>query len=582
MILRPEHPKPQFRRDAWMNLNGSWGFEIDNARSGEARGLHCVDACLAGTIQVPFCPESELSGVAHKDFMLGVWYQKKVTLTGAQCAGRVALHFGAVDYECDVFVNGALAGSHKGGFVSFCLDITAHVHSGENVITVFARDDVRDTRIPRGKQCVEYASKGCYYTRTTGIWQTVWLEFTPKNYIKSAHFHTDPAQGILTVQASVAGRADFSIQAYYAGKPVGSAFTKAAAGEFTLSLTLDEIHLWQLGEGKLYDLQLSFGEDRVSSYFGLRSICMENGKFYLNGKPVFQRLVLDQGFYPQGVYTAPSDEDLAKDIDLAMDMGFNGARAHEKIFEERWLYHADRKGYLVWAEYPSWGLDHSKPDAIYSILPEWLEEIARDRNHPSIIGWCPFNETWNKFNHAQYDDLIRQIYRITKAVDPSRPCIDTSGFFHVETDIYDVHDYEQDPQEFKRRYDMLVTEGKLYEVFDPPQSYRGCYEFRQSYGGQPVFVSEYGGIRWAAGENDEHKSWGYGKDVRDAEEFKSRFQGLTDVLLDNSRMFGFCYTQLTDIEQEQNGLYTYDRIPKFDTAWVRGVVARKAAMETEF
>ena len=582
MILRPEHPKPQFQRDTWLNLNGSWGFEIDNARSGKARGLHCADTCLAGSIQVPFCPESKLSGVEHKDFILGVWYQKKVIFTGVQCAGRVALHFGAVDYECDVFVNGTKAGSHKGGFVSFSIDITSLVHCGENVITVFARDDVRDAKIPSGKQCMEYASRGCYYTRTTGVWQTVWLEFTPKTYIKSVSYETDPEHGILMVHASLEGRADLSIRAFYQNKPVGTVSRRNVAGEVNLSLALDEIHLWQLGDGQLYDLQLQFGEDRVCSYFGLRSICMENGKFYLNGKPVFQRLILDQGFYPEGVYTAPNDADLAKDIDLAMDMGFNGARAHEKIFEERWLYHADRKGYLVWAEYPNWGLDHSKPDAIYSILPEWMEEIDRDRNHPCIIGWCPFNETWNKFNHAQYDDLIRQIYRITKAVDSSRPCIDTSGFFHVETDIYDVHDYEQNPLEFKRRYDLLMKEGKLYEVFDPSQSYQGCYKYRQSYGGQPVFVSEYGGIRWSAEENDESKSWGYGNAVLDEVEFRERFKGLTNALLDNNRMFGMCYTQLTDVEQEQNGLYTYDRVPKLDPDWVRSVISRKAAMEEEF
>jgi len=579
MIFRTEHPKPQFQRDNWLNLNGVWGFEIDNARSGDARRLQDPDAVLSSSINVPFCPESKLSGVEHKDFMLGVWYQKKVELTAAQCENRVVLHFGAVDYECDVFVNGKKAGSHKGGFVSFCFDISHLIATGENVITVYARDDVRDGRIPRGKQCIEYASKGCYYTRTTGIWQTVWLEFTPNAYIKGVKYDTNAEKGILTVTADLEGKADLSLEAFYEGKPMGAAVQKNAAGQVVLTLQMAEIHLWELGAGRLYDLILSFGEDKVSSYFGLRSICMEDGKFIFNGRSVFQRLILDQGFYPEGVYTAPTDADLAKDIDLSMDMGFNGARAHEKIFEERWLYHADKKGYLVWGEYPSWGLDHSKPESIYSILPEWMEEIARDRNHPCIIGWCPFNETWNRNGHIQYNEVIRQLYRVTKAIDPSRPCIDTSGFFHVETDIYDVHDYEQDPAEFKRRYDLLVTENKLYEVFDPPQSYNKRYEFRQSYGGQPVFVSEYGGIRWSAEENDRSKSWGYGNAVRTEEEFKLRFKGLTDALLDNHKMFALCYTQLTDVEQEQNGLYTYDRKPKFDPDWVKSVVARKAAIE---
>ena len=579
MIFRPEHPKPQFQRENWLNLNGVWGFEIDNARSGDARKLQDPDAVLRSSINVPFCPESKLSGVEHKDFILGVWYQKKVTLTQQQCAGRVMLHFGAVDYECDVFVNGQLAGSHKGGFVSFSFDVTRCVAPGENIITVNARDDVRDSMIPRGKQCVEYGSRGCYYTRTTGIWQTVWLEFTPTTYIRSVKYDTNAEAGILTVTADLEGQADLSVQAFYEGEPMGGAQQKNAAGQVVLTVTLSQIHLWELGKGRLYDLQLCFGEDTVSSYFGLRSIRMEDGKFIFNGRSVFQRLILDQGFYPEGVYTAPSDVALAKDIYMAMAMGFNGARAHEKIFEERWLYHADKAGYLVWGEYPSWGLDHSKPESIYSILPEWMEEIARDRNHPSIIGWCPFNETWDKQKHPQCDDVIRYIYWVTKAIDPSRPCIDTSGFFHVETDIYDVHDYEQEPEEFKRRYDLLMSENKLYEVFDPPQSHNKRYEFRQTYKGEPVFVSEYGGIRWSSEENDRYKSWGYGNAVRTEEEFKLRFKGLTDALLDNSKMFGLCYTQLTDVEQEQNGLYTYSRKAKFDPDWVKSVVGRKAAIE---
>ena len=583
MIYRQEHPKPQFERTSWMNLNGQWAFEIDNGRSGEARGLHAADAVLGGTINVPFCPESKLSGVEHKDFMYGVWYQRKVTLTEEQCAQRVFLHFGAVDYECNAYVNGKAVGYHKGGFTSFKFEITDQVVPGENVITVNALDDTRDRLVPTGKQCPHYYSRGCSYTRTTGIWQTVWLEFTPKAYIKNFKFDTNAEQGVLTTTVRVEGQEDLKLEAFFEGKPMGSACQKNAAGEAVLTIDLAETHLWELGKGNLYDLVLTFGEDTVKSYFGLRSIRMEGMKFMFNGRSVFQRLILDQGFYPDGVLTAPSDADLVKDIELSMAMGFNGARAHEKIFEERWLYHADKKGYLVWGEYPNWGLDHTYADAIYAVLPEWLEEIDRDRNHPSIIGWCPFNETWNKNNRPQYDDLIRQIYRVTKAVDPSRLCIDVSGNFHVETEIYDVHDYNQDPVSFKEHYDLLMTEGKLWEVFDPPESHKhGKYEFRQKYEGQPAWVSEYGGIRWAPQERlDENRcgSWGYGKDPVDEEDFKYRFKGLTDALLDNDQMFALCYTQLTDVEQEQNGLYTYQREAKFDPAWVHSVVSRKAAIE---
>ena len=360
---------------------------------------------------------------------------------------------------------------------------------------------------------------------------------------------------------------------------MGEAIAVNAAGERKVAIRLEELHLWEPGAGRLYDLELSFGDDLVHSYFGMRSIRLEGYKFLINEKSVFQRLILDQGFYPDGIYTAPTDAALERDIDMCMELGFNGARLHEKIFEERFLYHCDRKGYLVWGEYPNWGLDHSNPAALTYFLPEWLEELERDRNHPAIIGWCPFNETWDFEGRPQYPGFLSAVYRATKAVDPSRPCIDTSGNCHEETDIFDVHDYNQDPVTFKANYDRLMSEGFLYDQLSQNPGNR--HANRQFYNGGITFVSEYGGIRWAAGEKDENQrgSWGYGKDVEGLEDFQYRFKGLTDALLDNDRMFGFCYTQLTDVEQEQNGLYTYDRRCKFDPEWVRSVVARKAAIE---
>ena len=577
MIPRAEHPKPQFRRDCWVNLNGPWAFQLDQGRSGKARNLHLPEAKLDQEIIVPFCPESDLSGIGYKDFMYGVWYQKKVSLTEAQCAGKVFLHFGAVDYEATIYVNGKEAGSHKGGYVSFKVDVTEFVVPGENTITVNATDDTRNPMYPSGKQCEQPLSYGCMYTRTTGIWQTVWLEFTPRAYIKNVHMETNAEEGILFLTAYVEGTGLFRAEASYEGKSMGASVQENASGEVKLSLKVDEIHLWEIGHGRLYDLELTFGEDLVHSYFGLRSLQLDGYKFRLNGKSVFQRLILDQGFYPDGIYTAPSDEALQQDIDMCMALGFNGARLHEKVFEERFLYHCDRKGYLVWGEYPNWGLNHADPMAMYSILPEWLEELERDRNHPAIVGWCPFNETWDVNGCRQFKGLLANIYRVTKAVDPSRPCIDTSGNYHEETDIFDFHDYDQDPVTFKEHYDKLMTGGELYDRLAD-----GHPEWvRQVYTGGPVFCSEYGGIRWAPDyvEGTGTGSWGYGEDVKGMEDFKWRFKGLTDALLDNDRMMGLCYTQLTDVEQEQNGLYTYDRRPKFDADWIRSVLSRKAAIE---
>lgn len=570
-IPRSEHPKPQFQRDSWMNLNGQWAFEIDNGRSGKARGLHQADAQFSDTILVPFCPQSQLSGVNHKDFLYGVWYRRTVDLTKEQLSGRAVLHFGAVDYRCEVFINGVSVGTHTGGYVSFCFDVTEAVHEGENVITVYAEDDERDPLIPRGKQSERFYSHGCDYTRTTGIWQTVWMEFLPETHIEKIKIFPNVEAGSFDVEAQLKGAGTLAVEASYEGRPMGAASVKAGGGLVRLHLPLQETHLWELGCGRLYDLKLTYGADTVQSYAGLRSVRLDGYRFLLNGKSVFQRTVLDQGFYPDGIYTAPSDQALENDIHLSMACGFNGARLHEKIFEERFLYHCDRLGYMVWGEFPNWGLDVTRPDAVYSVLPEWLEEVERDFNHPALIGWCPFNETWDRDHRKQDDNVLRAVYLATKSADPTRPCIDTSGNYHVATDIYDVHDYEQNVEIFKNHYDELANGGELWDQVN----HRGT-GVRQQYDGKlPVFISEYGGIGWTK----EEKAWGYGNMPKSEEEFIQRFRGLTSAILDNPRIMGLCYTQLTNVEQEQNGLYTYDRQPKFDVNIFREVLTKKAAIE---
>ncbi|MCF2651475.1 beta-galactosidase [Anaeromassilibacillus senegalensis] len=564
-IPRKEYPRPQFERENWLNLNGEWAFEMDNGRSGEARGLYQEGAALADKILVPFCPESELSGIGHKDFMYGVWYKRTVSLTEAQLSGRVILHFGAVDYHCKAYVNGVLAGEHKGGYVSFAFDVTALLRPGANEITVYAEDNTRDRLIPSGKQSHEFKSFGCFYTRTTGIWQTVWMEFLPTEHIERVKYHPNIADGSVTVEAALCGTGDFKAEIFFADEKMGEYTAENADGTLHFTVALKEKHLWEVGCGNLYDVRFTFGADKVKSYFGLREVRLDGHKFLINGKSVFQRLVLDQGFYPDGIYTAPSDEALENDIKLSLAVGFNGARLHEKIFEERFLYHADRLGYIVWGEFPNWGLDPSYADSIYGILPEWVEELQRDFNHPAIVGWCPYNETWDQDGRKQFDDALALVYQVTKAFDPTRPCIDTSGNFHVATDIFCVHDYEQDPDIFKDHYDKLMTEGKLFDN----------HEKRQTYRGEATFVSEYGGIAWSQDES----GWGYGNGPKTGEEFIDRFRRLTDALLDNREMFGLCYTQLTDVEQEQNGLYTYGRKPKFDPEIFRKILSRKAAIE---
>lgn len=584
-IPRAEHPNPQWERDTWKNLNGTWEFEFDFGCSAVERRLWEKER-FDREILVPFCPESRLSGIGYTDFINGVAYRKNFELSQEELSGRVLLHFGAVDYEASVYVNGTLVGSHKGGYTSFCFDITKHVAPGPNTLFVAVKDDVRSGLQPKGKQAHLYASSGCDYTRTTGIWQTVWLEFVPERHIQSAKYYPDPANGKVTVTGLVQGQGTLQLTALWEDKPVGEAALSVEDGFFTVQLDLSETHLWEPGKGGLYTLLLSFGEDRVKSYFGLRTAKFQGRKFLLNGKSLFQRFVLDQGFYPDGIYTAPTEEDLVKDIQLSFAAGFNGARLHEKVFEARFLYHCDRLGYLVWGEYPNWGLDHAHPLSTETYLNQWSEAVERDFNHPAIIGWCPFNETWGYREEREKNALLTSLYKLTKQLDPTRPCIDSSGNYRVLSEVYDIHDYDQDTQSFQARWDGLTDRiretGGVIPAEDPffnsaPEGPSGRAPFfNQPYDNQPIFVSEYGGIRWP---DDTVEGWGYGNAPATPEEFFARYKGLTEALLNNPEIFGFCYTQLYDVEQEVNGLYTYGRAQKFDIGLIQKINQQKAAIE---
>lgn len=569
-IPRPEHPRPQLYRDSWQNLNGLWDFDFDFSDSGNDRKLY-ESGSFSQKILVPFCPESQLSGIGYKDFIPAVWYRRIISLAPEQLTGRVLLHFGAVDYFCRIWINGQEAGSHRGGYSSFSLDITPYLTAGDNTLTVYAKDDLRSGRQPSGKQSHACASYGCSYTRTTGIWQTVWLEFVPQTYIAGLKMYTDPANGTVTLHVRIKGcRKGYILRglAAFEEREAGCFYVKPAQEYTTVTLSLSEVHLWDAGQPHLYSLTLCLYKDekqtdRVESYFGVRSIEARDGALYLNGRPVFQRLILDQGYYPEGIYTAPTDTDLRRDIILAMNTGFNGARLHQKLFEERYLYWADKAGYLVWEEHASWGLNISSAQALSSFLPEWLEALERDFNHPCIVGWCPFNET----NTLQDASVLRLTYLATKAFDLTRPVIDTSGYIHVQTDVFDVHDYDQNPESFYLRYQGLAK-GDVFINFPD----HGKYE------GQPYFISEYGGAWWAPGQ----EGWGYGQAPCSEEEFTARYRGLTDTLLQNQSICAFCYTQLCDAEQEKNGLYTYERKEKFSPSVyksIRDTNLQKAGIE---
>lgn len=578
-IPRNEYPRPQLMRADWTNLNGEWEFEIDRAKSGMDRKFYERTA-LDGKIIVPFCPESDLSGVGDKDFMECVWYRRAFDVPEYAKGKRLILNFGAVDYRAIVYVNGKCVGEHKGGYVSFSFDITDYLEENGNFITLCVYDELRSHNQPGGKQCVYYNSRECSYTRTTGIWQTVWFEAVDEVYIKNIRTVTDietPSVNMTIKLSKYAPDTQISAKVFWEGKCVGEGSVIASSGSAILDIKLSEKHLWEIGKGGLYDTELIVRRngdvcDEVKSYFGLRSVAIDGRKFKVNGKTVFGRWVLDQGFYPDGIYTAPTDEALKADILYSMQLGFNGARLHEKIFEERFLYHADKLGYMVWGEHANWVLHISEAGSVQHFLPEWIEAMERDFSHPSIIGWCPFNETWDENGKAQDNSVLKNVYLVTKAIDPTRPVIDTSGNYHVITDIFDVHEYAQDPEIFKSFFDK-IDEGIVNDQInrDPNKRYRQTYD-----GKSPVFVSEYGGIRWA---NEPSDGWGYGMAPKTEEEFIERYRGLANALLQNPEIMGLCYTQLYDVEQEINGLMTYDRKFKFDPEIFRQINTQKAAIE---
>ena len=570
---RQEHPNPILERSDWINLNGEWDFDFDFGNSGRAQ--HFEKKSLEKKINVPFCPESKLSGIEYTDFINAVWYKRSFSLPENWRDGRVFIHFGAVDYHAVVYVNEKEVGEHFGGYTSFSFDITSWLCDGINTVAVYAEDDTRNYGWCSGKQSDHFAPSGALYTRTTGIWQTVWLEHTPKDYIESFKFYTDPTSGTLTVKAWLCGKGELKIKTSFEGRDTGSASAISEGGCVFLQIPLKEKQLWEVGHGRLYDVDFVFGDDRVKSYFGLRNVKIDGKRVLINGRSVFQRLVLDQGYYREGIYTAPSDAALVKDIELSLALGFNGARLHEKVFEPRFLYHCDRLGYIVWGEYANWGFDHSKPENTAAFISEWQEAVERDFNHPSIIGWCPFNETWDFHGIRQWDPMISTVYQLTKSWDPTRPCIDTSGNFHVITDVYDVHNYIQDTEKFAAAYKNLAS-GEVVEYIASIEDYSRQKYSDVRFSGKPFFVSEYGGIRWSFNGSS---GWGYGTAPKTEEEFIGRYKSLTDTLLDNECIFGFCYTQLYDVESELNGLCTYDREPKFDTEIVKAINSRKAAIE---
>ncbi len=566
-------------RADWINLNGTWTYAFDFGHSGRHAGRELFKSKgFDGKITVPFCPESKLSGVGHTDFIEDMWYHRRIEVPAAWTGRRTILHFGAVDYEAEVYIDGESVGTHFGGTVSFEFDITSRVKPGaSHDLVVRVHDETRGAGQPGGKQCPDYKSCGCHYTRTTGIWQTVWLEAVPIAGLRRCQIVPDLDGArfvIIPAYYAVAAGNQFRATLLDGETPVATAAVAAFDG-VPVVLPVAAPRPWAPGSPFLYGLRLEILDaagrvvDTVKSYAGLRKIHIEGDRVYLNNRPLYFSLVLDQGFYPDGIWTAPSDEALRRDIEISMAAGFNGARLHQKVFEERFHYWADKLGYLTWGESSSWGVDVNEIRDARNFLSEWAEIVMRDRNHPSIIAWSPFNETGHVADAYRHHRVQIDAYNLCKDIDPTRPVNDASGYVHALTDLWTVHDYG--------RADRLVEldqgPGKAWTSHADPRL-RQC-----PYQGQPYVNDEFGGLKWIP--SDRHpfadNTWGYGSDIPDLETFYKILSDEVDAMLRVPNLSGWCYTQLTDVEQEQNGVYNYDRTPKFDMARIREIFSRRTS-----
>lgn len=565
---RPEYPQPQFERERWQSLNGSWEFEFDDADKGLAEDWSSGTKKFSRNIIVPFCFESKKSGIGDTSFHPYVWYKRTFTVPAAWKGQRVLLHFGAVDYMASVWVNGKSAGAHTGGHTPFRLDVTDHMKGGANTIVVRAEDPPTDRSIPRGKQYWEPKSRSIFYTRTSGIWQPVWIEAAGESYFDSVQVEAE-LDGTVRFNASIARPApglQFAVSVRRNREEVGSGAGTVSGKYAAASAAVLDPQLWSVDRPNLYDVVMEVRKggtviDQVKSYFGFRKVAVENGKIYLNNRPIYLKTVLDQGYWPESTLTPPSDEAIQFDIRMTKDMGFNGARKHQKLEDPRFLYWADKMGFLVSSEMANAYVFDEQYAARFT--QEWTEAVLRDINHPSIIIWVPINESWGVPNMRDPRQQAHQkaMYLLTKSLDSTRLVIDNDGWEHTDlTDLFAVHDYT--PQE-----DGLL---KRWSAWKPslPLPYNGMPYLAHgySYNGTPLYLSEFGGIAYIPqGSQAPAESWGYSGVEKTAEAALERLRGQYRAIA-ASPFVGICYTQITDVEQEINGLMTYDRKMKFPAA----------------
>ena len=566
-IPRPEHPRPDMVRADWQSLNGPWEFEFDDADKGHAERWQAGSRKFSKKILVPYCFQSKLSGIGDPAFHDVVWYRRSLQIPESWRSKRIQLHFGAVDYEARVWVNGDFAGSHRGGHVSFSLDITDLLKSGGNTIVLRVSDPSTDRTIPRGKQYWKEKSERIWYTRTTGIWQAVWIEAVDAVHVKRLRITPDVDRsqvGIEVLMSRVAPELKLRISAKKDGALQTRVEVDLSQARSAATLGLENQQLWSPERPNLYDLSIEVisGDkvlDKVDSYFGQRKVGTHAGKFYLNNAPYYLKLVLDQGYWPDSLLTPPTDDAIQHDIKMTKAFGLNGARKHQKVEDPRWLYWCDKIGFIVWGEMAN-AYDFSE-EYVERFGQEWQEVIARDYNHPSIVAWVPINESWGArqiLTSAVQQEHVKSLYHLTRSLDQSRLVVDNDGWEHTDaTDLFTLHDYARTGEEMATKYKILETDPARI-----PRNGREALAFGYKYNGTPFMMTEFGGIAYRVGTPLAENEWGYSGIEPTKEKMLARLRGLIKALRANSAIAGYCYTQLTDVEQEINGLMTYDRKPK--------------------
>ncbi|WP_375503122.1 glycoside hydrolase family 2 protein [uncultured Nostoc sp.] len=575
------YPRPQLQRSHWLSLNGLWKFAFDDegrcVQPGDIQGW-------THHIQVPFAPESTKSSIGDTGFHPNCWYEREFETPEGD--GRLLLHFGAVDYRARVWVNGQYIAEHEGGHTPFTLDITAVLNdTGITKVTVWAQDDPCDLAKPRGKQDWQLEPHSIWYPRTSGIWQTVWIERVGRTYIDHIRWSPDFERWEVGCYAAIAGDAPAGIQIKVKlsiGNTVLANDTyEVFNGEIGRRISLSDPGiddyrnelLWSPEKPTLMDAHIELWHknellDEAKSYTAMRTVGIQRDRFMLNGRPYYLRLVLDQGYWPDSLMTAPDDGALRRDVELTKAMGFNGVRKHQKIEDPRFLYWADVLGLLVWEEMPS--AYRFTPKAVERTTREWAEVIRRDISHPCIVAWVTFNESWgvpNLVETAAHRNYVLAMFHLTKTLDPSRPVIANDGWESTDTDILAIHDYDTHPQRLGHRYGPEVKLSDLFDRKRPGGRILTLDNFPHQ--GQPVMLTEFGGIAYAPVDNpDADKAWGYER-CSNISELEIKYASLLETINDIELFSGFCYTQFTDTFQEANGLLYADRTPKFPIEAIR-------------